>query len=429
MNFSETQYYLYSAIFINIAYILITISKKQYRLLLPSVVCCFTWAMTCSIMLAEVKGLLESTIHSPLSYVSPFVFYMTVVSIAAFTVAHFLGRVKHKPVKSPLISTQVLESIVRKFRWVLVVIAICAVVIVTTLLSIGGADSLGSYRHIAVTTELQGFAGLAIRISSHVAVLGGFYLIMVGAKQARCGVNFKELILCVILFGASNIAIAGRGWILAATLPYVSGFIFGKFRLRQFGGNSGKKNDLMKIVLFVAIIGSMFSIIGNARSDAHGAHTDGNFFDRFLYYTDGSHMADIALKKFKQESFELEYGANTLFPFGERHMANKFDQRTDHNYRVVVKSMIPPMYYDFGYQGALMFWGVLCFVLELICLNLRYTHSIFGVLLSCYLSTILFSSPIGTITIMAIPVLEWLLIIYLCRKQIFIRINGISRYL
>lgn len=425
----EAQEFITLNIILNSGYLLFTLSQRRYRLLLPSVISSFTWLIASILMMCETSGALKPSFPIHYDYAAPFIFYMGVSSVIAFSIAHFAARINDKSSQSALIPTDVLNQLVVKFRWVLYVVAVCALCILLTLYSIGGFSSYGTYRELAVTTEFSGLAGLAIRISNHLSLVGAFYLIILGMKQARTGLQIKELSICIILYGAANIAIAGRGWIVAASLPFINGFILERYRLNRFLRKPMVKIKPVKVISFFVMLGVLFSILGEARSDMAGATKDSSFFQKFLYYTDGLHMSDIILRKYKPGSFEHELGNNTVFLHNESKMAKRFNAETNNRYKVVVKSVIPPLYYDFGYEGGILFWGMLCFVLEFICLRNRYTKNLIGCLLFCSLSYILYQAPIGNVIRMSIPMLEWLLIIFIFRKYVFRNIHGIKPYL
>ncbi len=417
------------SILLNGGFFLFSLAQRRYQLLLPSVISSFTWLIASVLMMCEVTGVLKTSFSKHYDFAAPFIFYMGVASIIAFSLARFIAGFKKEKTQSPLIPTEILNTLVKKFRWVLYVVAVCAVCILIALYSIGGFSSYGAYRMLAVATEFGGLAGLAVRVSNHLSLIGAFYLMILGMKQARTGIQIKELLICIILYGAANIATAGRGWIIAASLPFINGFVLERYRLKHYAKKSMVPIKWFKAIAFFVILISMFSVLGNARSDMPGASKDSSFFQRFLYYTDGIHMAEITLKKYKPGTFDYELGQNTLFQYGESKMAKRFNSETDGRYKVIVKSIIPPMYYDYGYEGAIVFWGALCFALEYVCLRLRFSRKLIGSLLFCSLSGMLYQAPIGNIIKMSIPMLEWLLLIFLFRKIIFSKIRGIATYI
>lgn len=425
---SDTDYITLS-ILLNTLYLLITLSKRKYQLLLPSIASTVTWLVASILMMCETSGLLKTSFSTHYDKVAPFVLYMGLSSIFAFIVAHFAARINYKITDSPIIPTDIINQLVQKFRWVLYVVAACAITILVSLYSIGGFSSFGDYRMLAVTTKFGGLASLAIRISNHLSFVGAFYLMIVGIKQARTGFKIKELLVCIFLYGAANIATAGRAWIVAASLPFINGFLLERYRLYYFAKKTMVKINPMKAIAIFVMILSLFSVLGEARSDMAGAAKDSSFFQKFLYYTDGLHMSEIILNKYKPGSFDYEFGENTIFPEGKNTMAKRFNAETNEQYKVVVKSVIPSLYYDYGYEGGLVFWGILCFLLEYVCIRIRFTKQLVGCLLFCSLSAILFQAPIGNVIIMSIPMLEWLLIIFVFRKFIFSKIKGIAPYI
>lgn len=425
---SDTDYITLS-ILLNFCYLLFTLRNRKYRLLLPSIVSSFTWLVASTLMMCETTGLLKTSFSTHYDNVAPFVLYMGLSSIFAFSLAHFTAQINYNVAGSPIIPLNILNQLVEKFRWVLYIVAACAICILGTLYSIGGFSSFGDYRVLAVTTEFRGLAGLAVRISNHLSFIGAMYLMIVGMKQARTGLRIKELLICILLYGAANIATAGRAWIVAASLPFINGFLLERYRIYFFTKKTMVKIKPMKIIALFIMILSLFSVIGEARSDMAGAAKNSSFIQKFLYYTDGLHMSEIILNKYKPGSFDYELGKNTIFQYGESSMAKRFNTETNERYKVIVKSVIPSLYYDYGYEGGLVFWGLLCFLLEYICLRIRFTKNLIGCLLFCSLSAILYQAPIGNVIQMSIPMLEWLLIIFVFRKFIFSKVRGIAPYI
>ena len=140
----------------------------------------------------------------------------------------------------------------------------------------------------------------------------------------------------------------------------------------------------------------------------------------------------MVLTQYPPGSYNLEYGRSEfLFPFLGSPMAKKFQESIAYNIglSVTVKSVMPYIYYDYGFWGGVVMWGVTCFLLEYICIRLKYRKSIMGILLFGQLTYLLFQAPVGHIFSVNTPVFEWFIIIFIFRRLIFANIKNIQNYI
>lgn len=177
-----------------------------------------------------------------------------------------------------------------------------------------------------------------------------------------------------------------------------------------------------------------FSFIGILRSETgkSNAVEEQNYVDKLLYLTDGSKITNMVLSQYPPGTFNLEYGKSEfLSNFINSPMMQKFNESIEHNIGllVTVKSVMPNLYFDFGFWGGIIMWGIFCFFIEFICIWLKYRAKIIPLLFIGVLSLFMFQSPITNIFSLNVPRLEWIIIIYLFRKRIFRGIIGIEKYI
>ena len=388
-------------------------------------------------MFLELNGLMGNYIlDDDYDKVAIYINYMMIASIVGFSFARLIATfITTSNQQRKLIPLEVVDAILSKFKWLLYVCLFVGILQVVFLFSIGGWATFEDYRLIAVSAQRTGYGAIAQRLSGHLAILGVFYLSFLGYKHARTGINFKQLIFCIFSVGSLNMSIAGRGWIIQTSLPYVIAYFFGIYKYRKnLIRLPNYKRDLRKICVLGIFLISIFSITGLMRNTetAEGEDKVKVFFNKFLYYTDGPKMANMVLSQYPTGSFPLEYGtAEFLGSWKSSPMTRKFATSIEHDraLSVTVKSAIPSLYYDWGYDGGVIAWGVYAFVLELICILLLNGSSIFALLLFVQLTKLLFESPIGTIFAYAVPVFEWLLILYLFRRYIFKHIPNIKQFI
>lgn len=388
--------------------------------MLPSMIHTFIWMVTIMLIICQLKGVLvtKAVDNNVFNYSSKFICALMVTSIIGFSLAHITTANQETYLNVKLIDFSVIDSILTKFKWIPYTCGVVGVILLIYLISIVGSniDSFNDYRIMAITTKKIGYAAIIQRISGHINILGGFYLMLLGYKYGQTGIHIKTFFLYALLCSAINLSIGGRVWILTSTLPFLIGFIFS----RKYASVDieTRKNDKIKILYIIIIFTSLFSVIGLLRGDIKNY----NFLDKFLYLTDGSRMTNIVIKTFPEGSYDYELGLSSLAQgFIQSPMAQKFANiiSNDIGLSVTVKSIMPYLYYDFGFWGGAIFWGVICFLLEYICITLKYKCSIISILMFCQLAGLLFQSPIGHIFAINTPAFEWLFIIYLLRKKLF----------
>ena len=382
--------FCYWSLAITVVYLSFLLSQKRYRLLLPSVIHTFIWGITIFLIICQLKGILVTQYASDniFNHSSRFICALMVASVIGFTSAHFITANQETHLSVSLIPINIIDTILERFKWVPYLCGIVGILLLIYLISaMGNIDSLGDYRTIAVTTKKVGWIEIPQRISGHINILGGFYLMLLGYKYGQTGINLKIFFKYALLCSAINMAIGGRVWILTSTLPFLTAYFFSR-KYSQVDDDirqSDRKNIFITIVIFM----SLFAVIGLMRNESG----ESNFFDKFLYLTDGSRMTNMMLNTFPEGSYNYEYGKSTLLqPLIQSPMTQKFAQSISYDIglSVTVKSIMPYLYYDFGFWGGAVFWGVICFTIEYLCIMLKYRNSVLAVLLFCLLSGLLF---------------------------------------
>ena len=429
------SYIIFSIIFLSL-YLATLLLNKRYKLFLPSTIHTFTWLITSIFMYLELDGKMGYNITiNEYSIVAEYILYLMLASIVGFNFAHLYRKPRiHYNYQEQCIPIEVVEAILKRFHWLLYVCLIVGIMQVAFLVSIGGFESLEDYRIIAVSAKRSGYGAIAQQLSGHMAILGSFYLSLLGYKHSISGVNLKEFIKIGACVALLNMAIGGRGWILTITLPYAIAYFYGMYKHKSIETKKRWKNDKRKFIIIGATLVFTFSIIGLVRNTgtAEGDNKVKAFFNKFLYYTDGPKMANMVMTQYPPSTYPLEYGKSEFLqkwipsPMSQKFAASIED---DIALSVTVKSAIPYLYYDWGYIGGIFMWGIYAFILEVICISLLKKKTIFSLLIFVQLAQLLFQSPIGNIFIFAVPVFQWLVILYLLRKYIFKSIPNINKYI
>lgn len=416
----ESLDFCYWSLGITVVYLFFLLSQKRYRFLLPSVIHTSIWIITIVLIICQLKGLFVSNIvgNNTFNHSSKFICALMVASVVGFTTAHILTARQEMELSVQLVDANSIDSILERFKWVPYACGIVGIILFVYLISrIGNVDSLGDYRAMAITTKKVGYAAIPQRISGHINILGGFFLMLLGYRYGQTGIDIKNFLKYVLLCSAINMSIGGRVWILSSTLPFLISFFFSR-KYSQVD-NDTQRTDKKKILYIVLIFISLFSVIGALRSRTG----ESNFVDKFLYLTDGSRMTNIVYNTFPEGSYNYEYGKSTLLqPFIQSPMTQKFSQSISYDIglSVTVKSIMPYLYYDFGFLGGALFWSIICFIVEYFSIILKYKSTIISILLFCQLCGLLFQSPVGHVFAVNMPAFEWLLILFLLKNKLFV---------
>lgn len=416
----DSALYYYWIIVITSVYFALLMSRDRYRLLLPSVVHTAIWLITAFLVLCQLKGwFVTHTLNdNAVNLVSRLTCYLVVASVIGFSFAHFVSETQNVDFsENPMIEQDEVEELLRRFKWIPYTCGITgAVLFIFLITTIGDISTFSDYRILALQTERVGYAAVAQRISGHINILGSFYLMLLGYKSGKQGINVREFLSYFLLCSAINMSIGGRVWLLSSSLPFFATYVLSRYTGEYNRGEV--KKDGKRIAFFLITVISLFSVIGLLR----GNDSDDRFIDKFLYLTDGTRMTNMVLNRFPEGTFTYEYGMSTILGgFVKSPMVNAFKESISDNIglSVTVKSIMPSIYYDFGLIGGGIWYGFLCFVVELICLRLKYATSILGLFLFGVLSTIYFQAPVGNVFALYTPTFEWLILLYLFRKHIF----------
>lgn len=423
----ESIDYCYWTLGLTISYFIILITQRRYRQLSPSVVHTFIWLATSLLMILQLKGILSPISNEKFQLVSKFIFFIVLSSIIGFVFAHITTLNKERNGKVELICLSTIENILSKFNWIPLCCGIVGLILFVFLFSSNNATSFAEYRVHAVNAERTGIASIAQQISGHINIFGNFYIMLLGYKYGCTKINTKEFLKIFILCSLINMSIGGRTWIIYSTFPFLSTFLFTR-HYSYISATTRKKDNKTLIAIIVCAVAA-FSIIGLIRANP-GNNT--NAFEKFLYLTDGPRMTNMVLSQYPQGSYEMEYGKSTfLSSFITSPMNDKFKESISHDIglRVTVRSIMPHLYYDYGFWGGAVAWGIICFMIESIWIRLKYSNKIISILLLGTFSFILFQAPIGNIFALNTPVFEWIIIIYILRKYVFKGIPNIKNHI
>lgn len=246
--------YYYWAFAINFIYFVWLIIQRKYRFFLPSTISSFIWTITTLLVILHLNGFLGKDSLSPnaMNHVSRFTCYLSIASVIGFSLSHLFTDKYESFVRLRPINIVDIEQLLQYFKWIPYLCGIVGLTLVVFLItSIGDISSFSDYRVLAIQTERVGYAALAQRISGHINILGGFYLILLGYKSGKSGIHVKEFLLYSLLCSAINMSIGGRVWILTSLLPFFTTYILS----RKSSQRNKRQNaqDLKKLISILSI--------------------------------------------------------------------------------------------------------------------------------------------------------------------------------
>lgn len=420
--------FTYWTLAICVVFLFFMLLQRRYRLLIPSTLHTITWGITALIMIFQMKRIYVSSNFGENAFSSSagYMFGIVVASVVGFSLAHIITQ--NQKTYQNQIDTIAINNILTKYKWIPYLCAVTGILLLAFIItSIGSIEDFSDYRSKALSVERTGIFAIVKRLSGHINILGSFYLMLLGYKMGKEGINIKVLLLTIILCSLINMSIGGRVWILSSTLPFF--VIFFLSRQGSILDKSTLRSDYKKIIFIAILFICLFSIIGVLRSDPNKQYQP---LDKYQYFSDGMRITNMALKQYPPGCYDLEYGRSEFLALWiGSPMSTRFNESLSHDIglSVTVKSSLPYLYYDFGFWGGIIMWGIFCFILEYICLKLKYTKTIIGILLFGQLSQLLFQSPIFPVFSMNVPPLEWILILYIFRKYLFGKIPNCKQYI
>lgn len=416
----DTLSYCYASIAILGTYFTVLILQKRFRLLLPSVVHTGVWLVTVVLISFQLNGFLVlKQNENVFNHVCPFIFYMMLMSIIGFSLAHMLTVQEGTIKKIKLMDIEVIDEILTKFKWVPYLSAMIGIILFVFLITtIGNFDSFSDYRILALYTERTGYAAIAQRVSGHINIWASFYLMVLGYKFGIKGINMSELLKYLFLCSTINMAVGGRVWLLSSSLPIMVTY----FWTRHYSHDRKiKHQDNWKLLIVILLLGGLFGGLGILRTDHElGEHA---FLGKLLYFTDGSRITNMVLSQYPSGTYNLEFGKcllSEISSFNSEMMQNFTNSISyDIGLLVTVKSVMSYLYFDFGFLGGGIVWGILCFMIEYMCIVAQYKCKIIYILLFGVLASSLMQSPVFNIVGLNYPTVVWLILILFFRNQIF----------
>ena len=215
---------------------------------------------------------------------------------------------------------------------------------------------------------LEGNRPFTEYIGTHIGIIVGFLIIMLGVKDAKEGINIKELLKVIIASAPLGLANGSRIFLLNYLILYIASLLISRSTFK-FSRTLLKKAELIKISIFLASMLIIFSIIGFTR----GGY--GDKFDLLFTILIWPVSTIMAMDSWISTALQSQC-TNGMFTFGwivdfmsrigimdyseEKKIINdsiSYFITTNNSAAVIPKSIIPDLIFDFGKNG--VFWGML----------------------------------------------------------------------
>lgn len=218
------------------------------------------------------------------------------------------------------------------------------------------------------------------KIGSHLGVIVNFIIIMIAVRDARHGINSKNLIITILAAAPLGIANGGRIFLLSYLLFYMCSFLLA----RKHYGNIKyilKWNEWKKVTTIFGSLLIVFALMGFNR----GGYGDSfNPFFTILIWPVSTiwAMDSWIIEAMSSKStnglntfgwlFDIAHRLGIYSFYEEKEIISStlhFFEMTHNSASVIPRSIIPDLIFDFGTKG--VFWGMLIIslLLQLFTLN------------------------------------------------------------
>jgi hypothetical protein len=315
-----------------------------------------------------------------------------------FTLASFSVRTKNlKNIKFKF-SNEYLDFLIGRLRIFLYLSFVLGLLRIYIIISFFGWESLYDYRQNAFLIgrmENAGYYSIVSQISAYVYILASFYIVLLAIKHALTTINYKVLFFDFILYATQALSIGGRMFVIDFISCYF--FIFLLFRTRN--RRIFTKKELLPFLTSISILFFLMMAMGVLRNDSNKSEYTINstsYYSKLLYLQDGIIYTTVMFTKNPDlETNELDFGRNLLSIDQESSNFTKFRGRSDMEiYMPFVPGIIAGLYFDFGFDGSLFVWGVVCYIIEILALRGLKLATIYDFILIFILLRFLYDTPL-----------------------------------
>ena len=313
-------------------------------------------------------------------YSAPYLEMLFHGAFVGFLVGALVGS-HRKPAKRYLqlvvLSDYLLNTYGRRVLWALFLTG--GVFLVQRLVTTGlTLDYLSEVREIY--NQRQG--GALLRIGSHLSVLMTTLIIIRGIRDSYHGADIRGLMVTIAAGAPLGLANGGRAFLLSYTLAYIASFLLCRshFSRNTLGFNVG---ELLRVGILIAFLLTIFALMGFLRG---GYGDELNVLYAVVIWPVATFQAMDSWVFAAIES-DRTYGLHSLGWLADfagriklidlseatgvmRDVLWGFEE-TNNSARVIPRSILPDLIFDFGENGIFVSMAVIAFLLEYV--TTRYT--------------------------------------------------------
>ena len=408
-----------------LTFVLFILGSQKRFFLSPALVGCFFWSLACFISVVRMDDRTQdfSTIVTP-SYIISF----AIVTVLGFTLSRLFSIGK----ACPKLDIEQLVLLRKKYNYILILCFISGLIRMVYTFSQGGIVSLVNYREasLLLSSSSNPFIVNFIRVSGHLSVLGTFYILICAYIDGYTIIKPASFLKNFVMYGMIVASQGGRTFTMVYLLSYFFAYIFGHI-------HSGKKYTKKNIrIIFGCLVVPIlyFSVIGSFRNTSEDELQESSIsrtrsvLSAFYYITEGVHVTDKAMQ-FVNASNTYDMGRDTFTSYKGKTYSQFRESLNGTPDWCNVDSIVVQMYCDFGRNGSLIVWMVICIIGEFFFNKLIRNGSILSFFMSYAIVYIFLYSTIGNPIPAAFRIMvEWIIILQIFSSKLMLKSRNKARY-
>ena len=411
------------SIAVSIFFIYLKIKKGRIALISPGFVFMITWGIVCISMLFFLgnKDLFQSSLFKgDYHYLSSYVFLFVVVSFIGFSLPNVMIKQNESEDQwLDYLPESQIDSIFNRYRFIFYLNFALVLVKLVFIIFTFSPTSYYHYRQIILsevfTQDSFTLISIVSRFGYWTQLISGFLVAVLGVKHGISQFKFKQAILYFTLYSAVSLVDGGRVFILQFSVFYFLPYTL--IYLRR--GAEIWTREFKRLFFFLIIIFSLVGVLGVFRSsDRYSQKSSNDLVEKYYYLMNGIGYTNKILTRVDFNIGNLDFGRN----FFNININSTISYRMQiHNklprgYENSVQSIIPYIFFDFGYMGSLAFWAIVCFFIEFIALRMYRRMSIFKLLIIITLCRYAFGTFLGNPLPYLVRMFAFIFIVYILKK-------------
>lgn len=396
---------------------LMKIGLKNKSYILPSTFFCLAWGITSLGIVAYSNDWIRSEAYyiyaTYLNQIGYYEFKMLVVCCLAFVIARISNkRIKFRSPKQ--YDKRYIDFVSSTLKYVLYAYFVVGMIRLVLVLYVTGFDYQAiriyyiSHRAYFTTFDLN-----LIRIGSYLMRLSLLYVIIFGLKSGVNGISLKKVFVNFLLFCPYQLSFGGRLFILSYLLPFLFSYMVSySINIHTQQAKWEKRSKLYLIIsftLFLIVFLQMLKMGDKIDSSSFVEQSSEIFYFSSNAYHLNELWADLPLE------YSLGWGQNSIGITSPVYASIQEGWILENkSAAIVVPSIIPDLYLDFGEDFSLVVFFILFYLLESRAMKLMTMFSLKNFMIYIALCISAFGTPASSMSetlkaLFLICVVIWLL--------------------